>query len=350
MKNFLFSVLLMGSTAAAAAVTQALGYQFLIIIPAIGFILWKTTRQLLTSQEFSVSLMAILALLTMEGTILHPMIFEQFWFASLLGLMGISSFLCLVDKVPRLRRLSYILIHASIIIVIAGAAMKTYLKEEAYLPIYVGQTATAARAMEKGETLNKALELPFQVRLDDFKVEFYDSTPMVHVFKPGQRQPVVSLNVDNKEEFTIAGSRIKTLGTRTESVSPSPDHPPINVPVADIELDGNPGVLVEGKAAGNEDFIVLYARQQGQVKKYESTISILDKDGNLKVTQDVVVNSPLIYDGWWLYQSNWDPNNLSFSGIHMVRDPGITVAFAGLVILVLGVLMKIRIPRKSKEK
>jgi len=88
-----------------------------------------------------------------------------------------------------------------------------------------------------------------------------------------------------------------------------------------------------------------------EAKNYYSTLSIL-KDGATLAAKQIYVNEPLFYQGWAFYQSNYDPNNLRYSGIEVVRDPGLPLVYVGLTLMMLGVfhIFYLRtLRRKAKE-
>jgi len=346
-KRFLFSLLLVAVMAGVGWLAGILDLLWIVGIPVAGFIAWKDTRGLLTTMEFSSVLISVLALLTVVGTLFYGMpFFWQFWFMTLMGLLGISSFLCLVDQIPKKRRIGYILIHSSIVIIIAGSTLRTFQKEEGMVHLTVGKATEWMTVMEGGRQLKREVRLPFTVRLDDFQVDFYE---MVYVFVPGESGPVASLNVERGREAEVAGAHIKVLGSRVKMDPPSEGHPQVERRVAIVEVDGDLGEIPADVPVGNERYAIVYKPDSGDVKLYQSRVTLLDNEGNELVTQDVLVNHPLIYDGWWIYQSNWNAQNLSYSGLQAVRDPGLPLALSGLAILVLGAILKIRLPRRRKE-
>ena len=346
-QRFLFSLLLVGVMAAVGVLAGALGLHWIVGIPVVGLISWTGSRRLLTTMEFSVTLISVLAVLTVIGTLFYGMpFFWQFWFNTLMGLLGISSFLCLVEQLPKMRRIGYILIHASIIISLAGATLRTYQKEEGMVHLLVGKQTEWMSVMEGGQQIDRDVRLPFQVRLDSFQVDFYE---MVYVFVPEEKGPVASLSVERGHEADVAGSHIRVVGTREADATVRTGQPPIKQRIAIVEVDGELGEIPADIPVGNKKYALLFKPDSGEVKLYQSKVTLLDEEGNELITQDVLVNHPLINDGWWLYQSNWNPDNLRYSGLHAVRDPGLPVTIAGLLILVLGVFLKIRLPRRRKE-
>lgn len=348
MKNrFLFSLLLVAVMAGVGWLAGRLDFLWVVGIPVAGFILWKKTRGLLTTMEFSSVLISALALSTVVGTLFYGMaFFGQFWFMTIMGFLGVSSFLCLVDQIPKKRRVGFILIHASIVIVISGSTLRTFQKEDGMVHLTVGNATEWMTVMDSGRRVDREVRLPFTVRLDDFQVDFYE---MVYVFVPGEPGPVASLNVERGREAEVAGAHIKVLGSRVIKDPPSEGHPQVERRVAIVEVDGDVGEIPADVPVGNERYALLYKHDSGEVKLYQSRVTLLDDEGNELVTQDIMVNHPLIYDGWWIYQSNWNAQNLSYSGLQAVRDPGLPLVLSGLAILVLGAFLKIRLPRRRRE-
>lgn len=85
------------------------------------------------------------------------------------------------------------------------------------------------------------------------------------------------------------------------------------------------------------DRILVYREKPNKVKNYESTVSIL-QGGKKVLTQRVKVNEPLEYGGWHFYQSNYDPDNPRYSGLQLVKDPGLPLVTLAFWLLMYGVL------------
>lgn len=349
-QRYLFGLLTAVGVAAFGLVAGLSGLPWLILVPLAGLVVWRPTRELLTSYEFAAVLLILLTILVTIGTLFHKVgMFSAYWFMGLMALMGLSSTLCVILKFNKSRGLPYIIIHISIIIVLVGSAAKFYFKEIGFIHMVEGYTTDEMFVMENGKITEAKKRLPFQVRLDKFHVEFYDSVPQVYVFENQQDKPSAVLNAENGEEAVVAGVRIKTLGMKDKTYRPVPEHPPVQVRMAEMEVDGQRGFVSQGQPVRHESLAFVLHEKQGEPKVYRSTLSTLDKDGTVMQQKSIVVNDPLIQDGWWLYQSNWDPKNHRYSGIQAVRDPGLLVVFAGLIILALGTLLKVRFRKKSEE-
>lgn len=350
-KRYIFGVLLAVGVAAFGAVAGLFELPWLILVPLVGLAIWSDSRKLLVTFEFSAALLILLTVLVTIGTLFHQAgMFSAFWFMALMALMGLSSSLCVLVKFTKGRGIPYVIIHISILIVLVGATLKFYFKEEGFINLVEGYATNEMLVMENGKTTEEKRKLPFTVHLDRFDVEFYDSVPQVYVFEHKQDDPSAVLNVEGDQEADVAGIHIKTLGMREQTYRPMPEHPPVQIRVAELEVDGQRGFVQEGRPVRHESLAFVLHEQRGEPKVYSSTLTLQDAAGEELNRKTVVVNDPLIQDGWWLYQSNWDPKNLHYSGIHAVKDPGLLVVFAGLVLLALGTLLKIRFRKKTGQE
>jgi len=343
-RSYLLSLAIAAGTAVAGLISESVGLPWLMAIVAGLLAAPGPTRRILTTFEFSSTLLLILTAAVAVGTLDYDLkFFTSLWFMSLMGLTAISSLLCLIFRYKAGKGVPYILVHSSVIVILIGGGMNFHGKQSGMLHLEEGQTSNEAQLFRDGKPTQEKISLPFSVRLDRFKVEFYDTSLELYVFRQGEDVPAATLAAEPGVEATVDGTHIRFLATREHPFVPTEGHPPIKMVLGEIEVDGQKGFVMEGRPvnAANNLGLVLH-KKQGDVKSYQSTLTVLDDKGEEVRTQSVVVNDPLVYGGWWLYQSNWDPNNLKYSGIQVVNDPGLYIALAGLVLLVIGALGKIR--------
>ncbi len=84
---------------------------------------------------------------------------------------------------------------------------------------------------------------------------------------------------------------------------------------------------------------LLLRNKDDSPKAYRSYMSVL-KDGKVVLKKKVEVNSPLTYGGYYFYQSNYDPKDPTYSGISVVRDPGVYIVFLGFLLLTIGGILR----------
>lgn len=347
---YLFSLLLIVVVVVFGAISAMLELPWLLLVPAVGLVAWSDSRRLLVTFEFSAVFLVLLTVLVVVGT-LYPKaaMWHSYWFMGLLALLGLSSLLCVVLKYNKRRGVSYVIIHLSVVVVLVGSFIKFMLKEEGFIHIREGMETREMFKMKGGVTTEETAQLPFTVRLNKFDVEFYDSKPQVFIFENMQDRPSAVLAMEGKTQVELAGVSVKLLGFREHPFAPSADFPPVQVKMAEMEVDGKRGFVTEGRPVRHNKLAFVYRESRGEAKVYRSDLSLLDDQGKELARQSVVVNDPIYLDGWWLYQSNWDPRDLSYSGIHAVKDPGLWVVFAGLILLSIGAILKVRFKKSGDE-
>jgi len=349
-KHYLMSLGVAAATAAVGAVGDAVGAPWLLAILAAVLAAPGPTRKLLTTFEFATTVLVVLTVCTAVGTLDYALgMFGALWFRGLMGLMGLSSLLCLLFRYSSGKGIPYVLIHLSILVILVGSAMKDQLKETGMVHLRQGEATNQMQVLNDGELTNEVIRLPFSVRLDRFKVEFYDTDLKLYVFRHQEDGPAAEIPATEGAKDTIDGVTVEFVALQDHPYVPTPGHPPIQVKMARILVDGKAGLVLMGRPVVDGKLAFVLDEKSGEPKSYQSTLTILDEKGDELTTRSVVVNDPLIHGGWWLYQSNWDPRDLSYSGILMVNDPGLYVSVAGLVMLVAGTLAKMRFRKRTKE-
>ncbi len=74
-------------------------------------------------------------------------------------------------------------------------------------------------------------------------------------------------------------------------------------------------------------------------KAYRSYVSVI-KDGKVVKKHVIEVNNPLVYGGYYFYQSNYDPKDPNYSGISVAKDPGVYIVYLGFFMLTLGGILR----------
>jgi cytochrome c biogenesis protein ResB len=76
-------------------------------------------------------------------------------------------------------------------------------------------------------------------------------------------------------------------------------------------------------------------KPEGPVKNFKSTFALIDA-GRPLGEQSAAVNRPLKFKGYTFYQSGYDPNDLSWTSLEVVRDPGVRLVYLGFILLISG--------------
>jgi len=91
-----------------------------------------------------------------------------------------------------------------------------------------------------------------------------------------------------------------------------------------------------GVCALSPELSLVFENKPGEPRSYRSKVSVMENSQAVKEAT-IAVNAPLSYGGYEFYQSDWHKDDLNYSGLKVVRDPGLGVVYAGMIMLSLGV-------------
>jgi hypothetical protein len=142
----------------------------------------------------------------------------------------------------------------------------------------------------------------------------------------------------NAVSFRIieAARESRVRGTRSEEL--------IN-PVVELELRRGDHVRKALMSAGHSEplrlpdgkTLISFEQKSEEARAYRSKLAVLE-GGETVLTKTIAVNDPLSYKGYSFYQSNYRKEDPTYSGILVVRDPGLPVVWAGFVMVCAGVI------------
>jgi ABC-type transport system involved in cytochrome c biogenesis permease subunit len=161
----------------------------------------------LASLQLTVVLLVTIAVLLSFGTILESLrgteaaraVYYAPWFFALQGLFAINVIAALWERFPRNRwRIGFLVTHASMLLILAGALMTAGQAVQGRLPLWEGQTS-GQFLRERHGAREVPTSLPFQVRLDAYETDYYPGTmrpaqfrSRVTVIEPsGRERPAV---------------------------------------------------------------------------------------------------------------------------------------------------------------
>lgn len=219
----------------------------------------------------------------------------------------------------------------------------------------------------------KKVPLGFSLRLDDFIYnENIDPKEKLLVYKLNKAEKGASdmssgqaannaqgllaqipVNMGIEQGVGNTGYKIKVMryvadfvmDTSTKAVSSrsaSPDNPALEVELKDPNgrvktawlFARFPDIHQEISAP----FRILYNWAPRRPKDFISRVTIL-KAGKEISSKDIQVNAPLNFAGYNFFQSSYDNQDLSWSGLQIVKDPGVPVIYSGFFLLIVGLVM-----------
>ncbi|GAB62000.1 MAG: hypothetical protein DWB56_02325 [Candidatus Jettenia sp.] len=119
----------------------------------------------------------------------------------------------------------------------------------------------------------------------------------------------------------------------------------IGVPAIFVEVEGPSGKADDWLFSNNQyatwytdnNLALVYESTGDSIKHFTSKLRIVD-NGQTVAEKTIRVNDPLKYKGYVIYQSSYDPEAGNFSGLQIVKDPGIPVVYSGFGALCFGVI------------
>jgi hypothetical protein len=373
--------------------------------------------RLLASVKFAVTLIILIALLCVVGTLLpqgvevaaylqkNPAaaarmesfermglthLFSSGGFLALLGLLAASVTACGLRRFAVVRRtigsarrraLGSMLAHISLLLILSGAVIRGVWGQKGYLELREGVTATAFQVE------NGMKPLPFGLHLAKFEVEGYDQpkvdaaahTGHAHDAKlesilviqwPARTLSVrIPVKVGHEQKLVPPGEAATELNLfRVKVVKFVPDFY-INETTQEAgsrsEEPRNPAILVQETGPNYQREQWLFANSPSDphtvkpsesplrliyqakiptvmrlapIKSFKSTLQVRENDQVVQ-TQTVEVNRPFAYKGYTFYQTGYNPQDLTWTSLQVVRDPGVPVVYAGFALMIVGLFV-----------
>lgn len=313
-------------------------------------------------------------------------VFYSVWFIGLLGALAASVAVCSTRRFAtvlhtsgyaRYRALGSMLTHISMLLILAGGVIRGVWGEKGYIELREGETN--ARFV----TENKVKPLPFGIYLTKFEIETDDQSNTkgegVAQSKSGDGGNALLVAWPDKnlkatlpikigveqafDEFKITILKyvpdfIVDMQTHeVSSRSNEPRNPAILVAVNGPSYQNHrwlfakfPDFIMHTKdsqSTGPSPLQIVYqdhgvmeprAMPTGPIKSFKSTLQLVE--GDTVVGERIVeVNHPFQYKGYTLYQSGYNPTDLSYTSLQVVKDPGVPVVYAGFSLMIVGLFI-----------
>ena len=310
----------------------------------------------LASVKFAVTVVVLIAGACVVGTLWPKWpVYYSWWFIGLLCVLSASMMMCTARRFGTMRRTTgyartrafgSMITHISMLLILAGGVIRGVWGEKGHLELREGQTA-AQFVENRGVKL-----LPFNVRLERFEIETYREKEaeqlFVHWHEKGRQAALpVKLGVEQAfEEFKITVLRYIpdfTVDMQTREIttrSSQPNNPAILVAVNGPTYQNHKWLFAkfpdfDHGAANASPLRMVYAAKPagGAIKSFKSTLHFDDQHATIEV------NSPFSYKGYTFYQSGYNPNDLSYTSLQVVKDPGVPVVYAGFSLMIVGLFI-----------
>ncbi len=331
----------------------------------------KLNRGIMWMTLLAIGLLAILSVLgAFFGVQKAKLFFNSiplgvYWYG--LAFLLVAGFV----EFPRiLRKPRLFMIHSGCLLILAGSmwgSQTGHRLGERFLG--VRKIPNGYMLISEGNTENRVTkedfrqqigELPFSIKLNEFRLEFYeadeDSVPRLYIrMQQGQDLQLIA-KAGDMISLGQGSGKLKVLRTfgnfkiQTENgkrividEGQSEENPAVEVEI-DVP-DGNSYTRYvferfEGFSHGEDsDGLQLsYVSQKPRmVRDYFSDVVIIE-DGKEKTSKTIEVNHPLHYKGYHFYQHSYDSKAGEYTVLSVVSDSGLYAVYVGYWLLCFGVL------------
>jgi hypothetical protein len=371
-----------------------------MVVFALGFVVRGRLRETIAGFRFIGTLLFVLAVMAMLGTLILQMkpagfyltryglvgrlivalrfddIFHGLPFALLMALFGASIFASATLRLPlKLRSAGFFIVHVGLMTSLAGAAASATLALRGRIDLHTGgETATHVRVMKASQPTGELAALGFDLRLDRFEAPAYESEFRVGYYEQSeitdehgthaQWKLKASFDPDDAKHRLPSGDSFRLKGVY-------PDFRPVPNPATQQVEYGtasqqwrNPAVALEVHTQGLPKEQLLLASRPSPVFLSATRALVFEKRGEEKrayisnvsamkgadrVQAVVSVNEPFTFNGWTLYQVNYNPEDPTYSGLDAVYDPGVFWVFTGFGLICAGVFFMFYLEPRLKK-
>ena len=190
--------------------------------------------------------------------------------------------------------------------------------------------------------------MPFAIRLNDAKVEYY-RIGTLYVEGPGQQFRSVRADPGNVLDLgpdlgkitilkVFQNFRIDLSGeTPKDYDAPGDENPAVRIKYENADGTATERRVFEYHAGHANDLNGLQFSYRRMPRDYISELEVM-RDGQVVAAKDIEVNHPLHYGGYHFYQSQYGVSQYGeYTVLMVVPDTGLNIVYAGYAMLIAGV-------------
>lgn len=266
----------------------------------------------------------------LRGTFSSPL------FLSLVALSLANVAACTWHRLsPRVRRGGVdwrvgtdVAIHGSVVLLVAGGALKVLFGFVGTQNIHVGAVSPTVYDWKRGRDVS----LGFDIGIDDFQLRHYPLRAMVGVRSAATGAKIALLEVVEGSETASPSGEVRLSLAGYDDITG----------MLRLKVSGG-GELTLDTASKNAtarvgEFDLVLVAYRADVKSAEAVVSLREPGAGL-AGRRLGTNDRIGYRGTSLFLTAWgfDPEGRRFCGIQVVRDPGAPVFWLGCIVLGLAI-------------
>ena len=316
--------------------------------------LFNKILNFLGSVRLALILFWLLIIVSFIGAVLpqelRQYVFAAPWFLGLLMVFSLNILICTINRISVSRKkIGSTIVHLAVLLILFGSLISYLFSIRGVMELEEGQS------LDRINLGCKIQPLGFRVHLDDFSLVWYSTTPDKYEVKAY----VVDRNL--KESYKLNKSQEQKIGNsgysfavvdyftdfsidknmKAYNKSALPNNPAVLLRINTPRASEERWVFAKypGMGSNRDPNIKFRFNYQPMVKEYRSQVKIIDDSNNQTISSTIKVNSPVTYKGYTFYQSGYDQDNLQFTSLDVVHDPGVGFVFTGFLILNAGLVI-----------
>ncbi len=317
-------------------------------------------------------------------------VFNAPWFIALLCVLASSVMVCSTRRFATVKRASgfakrrafgSLLTHLSILLILGGAVARGVWGEKGSVALRAGET------IDQFEGDAGPRSLPFALQLAKFEIETDPAVSTAAVTTPETSSTILVQWPERGLQTVIPAveGTVKDLTPEGETASPANTfHIQVLKYVPAFSVDfathgvtnrssepNNPALLVAVNGPNYQSHRWIFAKfpsftmhedgspitasplafvyrndaahsaapaMRRSIKNFRSTVQLVD-NGVAVGERTIAVNSPLKVKSYTFYQTGYNPDDLSWTSLRVVRDPGVPFVYAGFILLIGGLFV-----------
>ena len=318
-------------------------------------------------------LIALLFFFSVYGAFIGPQRAKEFFNTTALGVYWVAFALLPVVGIVLFRRLlrvpALLLMHAGCVLILAGAIWGSEagrILQKTLMGIDI--VPTGQMQIYEGYSDNRVIlddneicELPFYIRLKDFRVEYYEPG---HIY-------IQTRQGDAAWEFPVQIGTPLQLGPQFGIVEILKVFQNFR-----IAIDGDSRTAVDDPATGNNaalevriespDGLIstryvfersrghiytdspLYMTYERVIRDYVSELQVI-RNAQVVAQKDIEVNHPLHFGGYHFYQHSYDAQAGQYTVLMVAPDTGLASVYGGFLMLCIGAFWHLWLKRMPKS-
>ena len=308
----------------------------------------------------ALGLIILLIFLSIYGAFIGPDRAKEFFNSVPLAVYWVAFAFLLAVAIAAFRRLlrvpALLLVHAGCVLILAGAIWGSEAGHKLQKKLFgIDKILTGQMQVYEGYSDNRVIleddqirELPFYIRLKDFRIKYYKPEYLLVHARGGQswKFPVeagrkFSLG-DDFGTVTIARIFRNFKISIDGEISIAIDDPgPGSNPALEVRIECPDGEAVTryvferfpGHGHRGDELFLSYVRV---ISDYVSELQVIS-DGKVVTEKDIEVNHPLHFGGYHFYQHSYDDEASRYTVLMVASDTGLRLVYAGYWMLCIGV-------------